>query len=149
MIEVVGRPVVDVVEDIIEALIKQGTRCVRANTDICLYDDGNGKHCAVGFIVPPEWDVSDIDSDVAEMIDLIEETRIDAVQRSETTDILDWMRDHLEVLLCLQMIHDYDESADSSIVDIRITHLGHLLDRPLPRLTEWREMLVTRLQSPL
>jgi len=53
MISTDGKTVIEVVSEVLRAIIDQGGRCIDRYND-CMYGDGKGKHCAVGWLMPDD-----------------------------------------------------------------------------------------------
>lgn len=54
MITTKGKTVQEVLDEIAQALIKQGKQCI--DDKDCIYGDSEGNHCAVGWLLPENDD---------------------------------------------------------------------------------------------
>ena len=54
MIDVQGKSLQQISDEIAEALIRQGVQCRNNITDLCVYGNSEGQHCAVGMIIPED-----------------------------------------------------------------------------------------------
>ena len=52
MISTTGKSFQQVLNEIAAKLIEQGVRCYSESDEQCLYGDGSGNHCAVGWLIP-------------------------------------------------------------------------------------------------
>lgn len=55
MITTENKTISEVLTEIMQAIIKQGGRCMLPESNSkCAYGDGKGKHCGVGWLLPPD-----------------------------------------------------------------------------------------------
>jgi hypothetical protein len=53
MIYTEGKSLVEVVNEVVEAMIKQGCQSLSSNVNtLCAYGDSKGNHCAIGWLLP-------------------------------------------------------------------------------------------------
>lgn len=72
MIDTTGKTLQQVVAEVMDKLVEQGSRCTvtQGSNDFCQYSDGNGKHCAVGWLLPEDVAALEVyqDSSVSSLI---------------------------------------------------------------------------------
>jgi len=106
MIDTTGKTLQEVSDEIAGKLIEQGSRCVRSensefpNADVrCAYSDGEGNHCAIGWLLDPKNEAvmsfgGGLDSmSLAELI-------------SEEPN-KEFISENREALIVIQRIHDH------------------------------------------
>ena len=129
MIDTKGKKIEEVAEEMFSLLVKQGGRCLDRDGS-CRYGDGEGNHCAVGWLFPEE-NIRLMEADVT--IDTLgEEYNLGPNE--------DFIKEHLKDLLTLQVIHDAAGDLPSLKMTYREGQLEELKDlsfSPTPSILKW------------
>ena len=88
-------------------IVEQGEQCTTEGTNMCLYSDGEGNHCAVGWLLDPE------DKELMEV-----EGSVKGIVKEFKDRIPKLIIQHLYEFTALQELHDArpDERADKLIL---------------------------------
>ena len=95
MIDITGMTLQQVSDAIASKVIGQGGQCLNERGD-CLYGDGNGKHCAIGWLLSESSPFMAYESSVHELI---------ASEGFNDEHNKDIMRDNVDALSALQELH--------------------------------------------
>ena len=129
MIDTKGKKIEEVAEEMFSLLVKQGGRCLN-KWGKCSYGDGNGNHCAVGWLFPKG------DIRLMEAGDTIESLG----EEEDLGPNGEFIKEHLEDLLTLQVIHDLDSKPPilgRSYKEKQLEHLEDLSFSPTPSIFKW------------
>ena len=95
MIDCNGKTPLEVVKEVMPLIVEQGGKCENETT--CLYGDDEGRHCAVGWLLP--WENEELMSVEGDVTDLIR--RYPDLGPNDA-----WIRENEGFLNTLQDIHD-------------------------------------------
>ena len=100
MIITEGKTIQQVSDEIAAKLIVQGHRCILRSVpgigSMCSYNDGNGNHCAIGWLLPEDHRCNEHHGGINSLISTWEDIG--------TND--QFIRDNWEILEVLQDVHD-------------------------------------------
>ena len=97
MIDTTNKPLQQVSNEIAAALTNQGKRCVNSD-DECVYQDSEGNHCAIGFLLEPN---SDPIFNVTDLCDILLDFDEDEIGVNSG-----FIRENYNALSHIQSIHD-------------------------------------------
>lgn len=81
----------------VQRIVKQGHRCMERGSDSCVYSDGQGNHCAVGWLFPEDKVLMEF------------EGTIDDYVYDWEHDVNDWIKENVRILRQLQVFHDLSD----------------------------------------
>ena len=99
-----NKSVKDVLNEVLDKLIEQGGQCYDHESNNCVLSDGDGKHCAFGWLLPDDNPVMDSDGCVADII-----KKYDDLGPNDT-----WIRANDCIIGIFQSFHD-DASIDHEV----------------------------------
>ncbi len=102
MIDTTGKTISQVVHEVMEKLVQQGKRCMSGETGQCMYGDGEGNHCAIGWLLPE--DDSTLMSFTGGIDNLVEISNSDADYTLGINSA--FIVEHRGILFILQNLHD-------------------------------------------
>ena len=85
----------------VQKLVEQGGRCYDVVDGDCMYGDGHGKHCAIGWFLGPD------DEDLMKY-----EGYVRGLSQKFSGRIPQVIKDQVEIFVCLQEFHDDSHSND-------------------------------------
>ena len=82
----------------VQKLVEQGGRCYDVVDGVCMYSDGQGNHCSIGWLLDPDNKaLMNYDESVQEVVDEFQD------------DVPQIIKDHVCLFDGLQKFHDYSD----------------------------------------
>lgn len=104
-------------------IAEQGKRCIKESSDMCLYSDGEGNHCAIGWLLDHE------DKELMEV-----EGSVRGIIKDFEDRIPKLIRQHLYQFTALQELHDAGPY-EREFMLTRLEEVG--IDTSKPQYEQW------------
>ena len=112
----------------VQQIVKQGGRCYDVVNSTCMRGDGQGNHCAIGWLLDPNnKELMGCTSTIRILVDDFQD------------EIPQIIRDHVEVFLWLQGFHDEGYSIVREAYRNRLRY-DHNIDTSAPHWQQWVDM---------
>ena len=112
----------------VQQIVAQGEQCYNKARGRCLHSDGQGNHCAIGWMLDPNnKDLMGCTSTIRILVDDFQD------------EIPQIIRDHVEVFLWLQGFHDEGYSIVREAYRNRLRY-DHNIDTSAPHWQQWVDM---------
>ena len=131
MIDTEGKTTRQVVVEIFEALVSQGRQCTLEG--VCCYGDGEGNHCAVGWLMPEEISTSRELAKTVICEDLLIVIAGKLPKNEKTSSWYSFLKNNKHLLRMVQQVHDESHSAKRAALLLNTTHFA---DDPID-FTDW------------
>ena len=112
----------------VQQIVKQGGRCYDVVNHACMHGDGQGNHCAIGWLLDP---------DNKEL--MIYDLGVQGVVEDFPDDVPEVIKDHVCLFDGLQKFHDYSDRIIREEWRNRLRDY-HKIDTSAPHWQQWVDM---------
>jgi hypothetical protein len=141
-----NKSIQEVCDWVMAKLVEQGTPC--NNVDgLCVYANGKGEHCAVGWVMkdlglPLESAFWSTEGSVETLIAWLEEVDLSSKLSLEEGELLSFLSKWEEVLNVLQQVHDAEHIFQDTLIPGSYLELNSLgIDTSGSDWTTWEELI--------
>ena len=112
----------------VQQIVKQGGRCYDVVDGVCMYSDGQGNHCAIGWLLDPNnKELMNYDESVQDVVEDFPD------------DVPEVIKDNIDLFSELQRFHDQPNSIIREMCRDGLRY-NYKIDTSAPHWQQWIDM---------